>query len=249
MKKDIIFVIGAAGRIGKEIINYFTKVKKYNIIALDILPIDHWEKLNLNTLDYFKIDITEGENLSKIINKVHDKYGTIKAVVNTSYPKNKNYGMPLEEVSIDHFNEHISLHLGGYYNVMRQFIKYFELQHSGNIVNISSIQGVMSPKFKHYKDSSMNSPIEYTAAKAGIISITKYLAKYLKGKNIRVNSISPGGILDNQPEVFRNAYQDSCTSKGLLDAEDLIGTVEFLLSSRSKFINGQNIIIDDGWSL
>ena len=107
----------------------------------------------------------------------------------------------------------------------------------------------MSPKFKHYKNTSINSPIEYTAAKAGIISITKYLAKYLKDKNIRVNSISPGGILDNQPEKFRNAYQESCVSKGLLDAEDLIGTIEFLLSSRSKYINGQNIIIDDGWSL
>ena len=93
------------------------------------------------------------------------------------------------------------------------------------------------------------SPIEYSASKAGIINMTKYLAKYFKKKNIRVNCISPGGILDNQPEAFLKKYKKDCLSKGMLDPKDLCGTLNFLLSEDSRYINGQNIIIDDGWSL
>jgi NAD(P)-dependent dehydrogenase (short-subunit alcohol dehydrogenase family) len=95
----------------------------------------------------------------------------------------------------------------------------------------------------------MNSSIEYSAIKSGIISITKYLAKYYKGNNLRINCISPGGIKDNQPKLFIKRYKSSCLSKGLLDAPDLFGLVNFLLTEESKYINGQNIIIDDGWSL
>ena len=95
----------------------------------------------------------------------------------------------------------------------------------------------------------MNSPIEYSASKAGIISITKYLAKAFGKKNIRANCISPGGIKVNQPKSFQRKYRKSCLTKGLLNPKDICGTVEFLLSDQSRYINGQNFIIDDGWSL
>jgi NAD(P)-dependent dehydrogenase (short-subunit alcohol dehydrogenase family) len=95
----------------------------------------------------------------------------------------------------------------------------------------------------------MVSPIEYSAIKTGIIAVTRYLAKYCKGENIRVNCISPGGIQNDQPINFLKKYQKSCNSKGMLDPDDLVGTLIFLLSHQSKFINGQNIIVDDGWSI
>ena len=84
---------------------------------------------------------------------------------------------------------------------------------------------------------------------ATIIAITKYLAKSFKGKNIRVNCISPGGVYNEQDDRFVERYKVSCLNKGLLDPEDLLGIVEFLLSDSSMAINGQNIIVDDGWSL
>jgi NAD(P)-dependent dehydrogenase (short-subunit alcohol dehydrogenase family) len=108
---------------------------------------------------------------------------------------------------------------------------------------------VSAPKFEHYKGLKMNSPIAYTAIKSGIIAITKYLAKYYGKNNIQVNCISPGGIKDSQPKVFVRRYKTSCLSKGLLEINDLQPIVFFLTSDNSKYINGQNIIIDDGWSL
>ena len=95
----------------------------------------------------------------------------------------------------------------------------------------------------------MHSPIEYSAIKSGIIAITRWLAKRYRQQNIRVNCVSLGGILDQQPESFLQHYQASCNSKGMLDAQDVAGAILFLLSEESAFITGQNIVVDDGWSL
>ena len=75
------------------------------------------------------------------------------------------------------------------------------------------------------------------------------MAKYLKDTNIRVNCISPGGIFDDQPETFLSSYRNKCLNKGMLNPSDLVGTLIFLLSDSSKYINGQNIIVDDGFTL
>ena len=125
----------------------------------------------------------------------------------------------------------------------------FRFSGYGNLLHVSSIQGLVAPKFEHYEGTKMVSPIEYSAIKSGIIAITRYLAKYCKDEKIRVNCISPGGILDNQPDIFLEKYNASCSSKGMMDAKDLNGTILFLLSNLSEYINGQNIIIDDGWIL
>ena len=69
-----------------------------------------------------------------------------------------------------------------------------------------------APKFSHYVGTSMTSPIEYAAIKSGVISITRWLAKYYSNQNIRVNCVSPGGILADQPKSFCDKYRDSCTN-------------------------------------
>ena len=141
------------------------------------------------------------------------------------------------------------MQLGSSILLSQKILKIFKKQNFGNLILLSSIQGIAAPKFEHYKGTKMNSPIEYGAIKSGIISITKYLAKSVRKTKIRVNCISPGGILDNQPASFLNAYKKSCNSKGMLEPRDISNTILFLCSKNSKYINGQNIIIDDGWSL
>ena len=79
--------------------------------------------------------------------------------------------------------------------------------------------------------------------------MTKYMAKYFKGKNIRFNCISPGGVFDNQDIKFVEKYNSFCLNKGMISPQDLNGILIFLLSDESMFINGQNIIVDDGFTL
>lgn len=147
------------------------------------------------------------------------------------------------------FVENLSSNLGGYFLASQRYAKYFQKQGYGNIVNIASIYGVVAPKFDIYDETEMTSPVEYAVIKAGLIHLTKYMAKYLKGKNIRINTISPGGILNNQPKQFLKKYNNQCSTKGMLDAKDLNGTLIFLLSDASSYLNGQNIVVDDGFCL
>jgi NAD(P)-dependent dehydrogenase (short-subunit alcohol dehydrogenase family) len=95
----------------------------------------------------------------------------------------------------------------------------------------------------------MTMPVEYAVIKSGVLQLTKYLARYLSGDNIRVNAISPGGIADGQAQPFMEAYRSYCLGKGMLDAGDVSGALLFLLSDLSQFVNGQNLVVDDGFSL
>jgi short-chain dehydrogenase/reductase SDR len=150
---------------------------------------------------------------------------------------------------MDDFNDFLNLHLGGYFNISQNFIRYFLRQGHGNIINISSIQGIGAPAFETYEGTNMHSPVEYTVVKHGLLGMTKYMAKMFKKDNIRVNAISPGGILDGQPEPFLSQYKKRCGTKGMLDANDICGALVYLLSDSSKYVNGQNIVVDDGFSL
>ena len=103
---------------------------------------------------------------------------------------------------------------------------------------------------KAYCDNTpMTISVEYIAIKSGFINLTKYMAKYFKSMNIKVNALSPGGILNSQPEAFLKKYKEKCLNKGMLDKSDLKVTLVYLLSDMSKYVNGQNIIVDDGFSL
>ena len=195
------------------------------------------------------LDITNKESINMLIAKLQEKYGRIDAVVNNAYPRNRNYGRKLEEVSYKDFCENVGLHVGGYFLVAQQFGLFFRRQSGGNIVNMASIYGTMVPRFEVYSDTPMTMPVEYAAIKSAIIQLTRYFAQYFKKDGMRVNCLSPGGIFDSQPNAFLQKYNAYCSSKGMLDSHDISGCLLFLLSDASKYVTGQNLIVDDGFSL
>ena len=195
------------------------------------------------------LDITNKDSIKALITDLMQRYGHIDALVNNAYPRNKNYGKKLEDVTYADFCDNVNMHLGGYFLVAQQFCLAFKDQGYGNVVNISSIYGSMAPRFEIYEETPMTMPVEYAAIKSAIEHLTRYFAQYLKGTGIRLNTLSPGGILAGQPTNFLAAYKKHCASKGLLDANDLVGGLIFLLSDESIFMNGQNLIVDDAFSL
>ncbi len=206
-------------------------------------------ELNSSCIDFIQLDITSKDSIVAMIGSVHSRYGRIDALVNNAYPRNKVYGRRFFEVEYADFCENLNLNLGGYFLTSQQLAGYFKMQGHGNIINISSIYGVMAPKFEVYENTPMTMPVEYAAIKSALIHLTKYMAKYFKGMNIRVNTLSPGGILDNQPKAFIEAYRKQSLNKGMLDKSDIRGTLVYLLSDFSEYVNGQNIVVDDGFSL
>ena len=247
LKNKVVVVTGGSGLIGQSLSKAIVEQGGVAIIADINDPIQIGSELRDSL--FVKIDVTYKESIEKCINYVHKKYGKIDALVNNAYPRNKNYGKDFFEVDYSDFVENLGMNLGGCVIPSQLFSLYFKDQGYGNIINMSSIYGVVAPKFEIYSGTNMTVPIEYAAIKSGLIHLTKFMAKYFKGMNIKVNSISPGGILDGQSEKFIKKYNEKCLNKGMLDRDDLNGTLVFLLSDMSDYMSGQNIIIDDGFCL
>jgi NAD(P)-dependent dehydrogenase (short-subunit alcohol dehydrogenase family) len=255
LKDKVVVITGGAGLIGRAFVRCIAEHGAVAVVA-DVnrqTGCNFLEELNTDDpqarIEFVEVDITSKKSLSDMISCLHDKYGRIDALVNNAYPRNKNWGRKFEDVTYEDFCQNVSMHLGGYLLASQQVAGYFKRQGHGSIINMASIYGVVAPRFGVYEHTNMTVPVEYAAIKSAVVHLTKYLAQYFKGDNIRVNCISPGGILDRQPDEFLSRYNSFAASKGMLDANDLRGTLLFLLSDMSEFINGQNIVVDDGWSL
>ena len=246
-----IIITGGAGRIGSTLATALVELG-HNVLLGDINRSKLFKikkRLNSANVEIFSGDLTFKSNIEKFIKFGIKKFNKIDAAVHCSYPRSKKSYTTLEALKEKHLKIDLYNQLGGTIIFCQRIIKYFLKSKKGNLILISSIQGIQAPKFDHYKNLNMSSPIEYSAIKSGIISITKYLSKYYKNRNIRINCVSPGGIKNNQPKLFIKRYRQSCNSKGLLDGEDVSKLILFLLSDKSKYVSGQNLIIDDGWSL
>ncbi len=251
LSDQVVLITGAAGRIGAATARGVV-ARGGRAVLVDI---------NASALAKLETELTTGHALALVadagkpdetdgcIAETVSRFGRMDAAVHSAYPRSAGWGTRFEEINPDFLAEDLSRHLGGAILFSQRVLEHFKRQGHGNLIHVSSIQGVAAPKFEHYAGTKMVSPIEYSAIKAGLIAVTRYLAKYYKGNNIRVNCISPGGIRDNQPESFLEQYRAVCNDKGMLDADDLVGAMMFLLSDQSRYITGQNIIIDDGWSL
>ncbi len=194
------------------------------------------------------VDITLRESLDALIDRVNAKLGKIDAVVNNAYPRNKEYGRKLEQVEYADFCDNVSSHLGGYFLSTQRFAEFFKRQGFGHVVNVSSIYGNIAPRFEIYEGTTMTMPVEYAAIKSAIQHLSLYFMRYYKGTKLRFNVLSPGGIFDHQPESFLEQYKRYAQHKGMLQPTDIAGTLVYLISDLSLYVNGQNIVVDDGWS-
>ncbi len=254
LKRQNILITGAAGRIGSATAK-LTWQAGCNLLLTDIAqePLEalaeELAKRENSSVHIICADITTQNGINDLIKEAYNLLGRIDGAVHSAYPVSKGWGSTFEELTAENLHQDLAMQLGGAILFSREILRCFQSQGGGSLVHISSIQGVQAPKFDHYCGTNMNSPIEYAAIKAGIISITRWLAKYYTSQDIRVNCVSPGGILDAQPTSFLEKYRQSCTNIGMLSAEHVASTIIYLLSSASVAINGQNIIVDDGWTL
>ena len=253
LKNKIIVVAGGPGLLGSHFCSAIAEQGGTVIIAdLDMaaaIAVAERIRANGGNAEAEVLNITDSVSVNNLIASLNERHGRIDAVVNNTYPRNKNYGRRLEDVTYADFCENVSMHLGGYFLVAQKFALYFREHNGGNIVNIASIYGTLAPRFEIYADTSMTMPVEYAAIKSAVIQVTRYFAQYFKTDGVRCNSISPGGILDNQPDDFLEKYKSHSGIKGMLDPQDITGVLVFLLSDASEYMTGQNLIIDDGFSI
>jgi len=253
LKEKVVVITGGGGLLGRRFCS--AAANRGAVVVVADIDIEAAMRLAVSIRDSggkaepVHLDISSPDSVDGVVAKLHRSYGRIDAVVNNAYPRNARYGRKLEEVEYADFAENVTANLAGYFLVSQQFAKYFVERGSGNIVNIASIYGVIAPRFDVYRDTKMTMPVEYAAIKAGVVHLTRYFAQYFKQSGIRCNALSPGGILDRQPMPFLQAYKTYSGTKGMLTPDDIEGALMFLLSDESRYVTGQNLIVDDGFSL
>ena len=254
LSSKCILITGAAGRLGSAVaIHSFkagaklilTDIAKPQLLHLH----DYLSRIDSDRVYSFPEDLTLDQGIESLFGKISTLPVVMDGAVHCSYPRSEGWGTPFEDLTSTNLFSDLNSQLGGAILISQRILKVFQENQGGSLVHLSSIQGVQPPKFDHYIGTSMTSPVEYAAIKSGIISITRWFAKYFSNQNIRVNCVSPGGIISGQPESFRKRYRDSCTNIGMLSPSHVSSTVVFLLSCHSLAINGQNLVVDDGWTL
>lgn len=241
LKNKIIIVTGGNGLLGSEIIN---KIELAGGKSINI-DINHETTLDLSRI---KCDITNYNEVMVAIDLVLSKYNKIDGLVNNAYPRTSDWGLKFEDIVISSWQQNVDYQLNSYFFITQQVSKYMTNQKYGSIVNIASIYGQVGPDFTIYEGTGMTMPAAYSAIKGGIINFTRYLASYFGNLNIRANSISPGGIYDNQNSVFVENYCKKVPMRRLGMPDDISPAVVFFLSDDSKYITRQNLNIDGGWT-
>lgn len=248
-----ILVAGAGGLLGSTLVRDLVS-EGATVVAADIdidLMLLRLSKLGV-PLDADKLQPVQCNVTLKqeVVALFAGQSEEISGAVNATYPRNKAYGAHFFEVTPESFNENMNLHLGSAFVFSQQAAEYFRrTQCIFSLVNISSIYGVIAPKFQIYDGTPMTMPVEYAAIKSAIIHLSKYVTSYVNDSRFRVNCVSPGGIYDSQPERFLAAYKAQTSGAGMLRVDDITGSIIYLLSDQARYVTGQNIIVDDGFSL
>lgn len=243
MDNQIIIVTGGSGLLGKSIVQLLIK-KNRIVVNFDVVD------FNYSHSNYFYIntDITNPISIDKSIMEVTSKIGPIYGLVNNAYPRTKDWGTKFNEITFGSWSKNVDMQLNSLFYITQKCCEMMSENREGSVVNIASIYGVVGNDMTVYEGTELNPPAAYSAVKGGIINFTKYLASYYGPKSIRVNCVSPGGIFDNQNEIFVKKYCQKVPLKRMGKPEDISPSVSFLLSDDSKYITGHNLLVDGGWT-
>jgi NAD(P)-dependent dehydrogenase (short-subunit alcohol dehydrogenase family) len=241
LKDKVVVVTGGSGLIGKALIEDIYR-KDGTAINGDIGVRTDLDKGLLH------LDITDDQSVRSGIEAIIKKYRRIDGWINNAYPRTKDWGARFEDIDPDSWRKNVDMQMNSYFVCCQEVLKIMKKQNRGSIVNIASIYGVVGNDFTLYEEYNGTSPAAYSAIKGGLISFTRYLASYYGPSGIRINCVSPGGIFDNQQPSFVARYEAKVPLRRMGNPDDIAPAVSFLISDEAKYITGQNLIVDGGWT-
>jgi len=197
-----------------------------------------------------KLDVTKKKSIQSLVSKTMKKFGRIDVLINNATNqgnkslRQKNFvDFPLSE-----WNNEVSVNLTGVFLCCQEVGKIMFSQKCGSIINISSIYGNVAPRPSIYGKTGLNPTAAYSATKGGIISLTKFLASYWNNSGIRVNSLSLGGVENNQSHEFIKNYSYHTMIGRMAKKDEFVDILLLLASNGSSYMTGSNIIVDGGWT-
>jgi NAD(P)-dependent dehydrogenase (short-subunit alcohol dehydrogenase family) len=250
-------VTGANGKLGRIISETLAELGA-DLFLVD-LPSAEIEKLSNElkktyeiTVEYYYCDLGDEIQRNKMTNYIIDNDIKMNIIINNaaflSGSELRGFETNFENQSIEAWRKVIEVNLIAVFDLCQKLSPILNNVDGANIINISSIYGVLAPNWDLYDGLDMHNPAAYSASKGGLIQLSKWLSTKL-APLIRVNCISPGGILRDQSDLFIKRYEKKTPLKRMATEEDFKGVIAFLSSDLSKYITGQNILVDGGWSV
>jgi len=261
LQDKLIIVAGGAGQIGFAFVEILADAGAHVIVA-DIdeeMALEKMDRIELDTSDgkieFIKLDVSSKKGVTSfykvlqknttdpiygLVNSFHFK-GNIRKLDTTS-----DFFAGFEEYPEEAWDLVHDVNLKGSFLMSQKAVPL--MTDGGAIVNISSTYGNVSPNKSIYGNSGINSPVAYASSKAGLINLSRYMATHLADKNIRVNTLSPGGVFNNQAEGFLKNYTSLTPLKRMATPKDYQGAILFLLSGASSYMTGANLVVDGGWT-
>ncbi len=264
LKNKVIIITGATGLLGIKHVEAIAEnggipiildIKEKQILSLT----KHIQKkYNVKAMG-LKVDITKEKDVINGCKKIIKKFGKIYGLVNNAAnnpkienQKDKSYSR-LEKFPLNQWEKDIAVGLTGAWLCSKHFGSMIAKNiDGGSIVNISSDLGLIGPDQRIYlKKGNTNNkspvkPVTYSVVKSGIIGLTRYLATYWADKNVRCNAICPGGVENNQPKEFLKLVKDKIPMGRLAKSNEYQGTLLWMLSDASSYLNGAIVPVDGG---
>ena len=250
-----VLITGATGSLGSVMADTLAELGA-NLLLVD-RPNSNFEKLESELSEKWKVtiksiscDLEVEKDRIELIEKVKSDENLIHCLINNAAfvgtSNLQGWIAPFEEQTIETWHRAIEVNLTAAFHLSQALTPSLQNAEGGNIINVTSIYGEYGPDWNLYKDTTMGNPAAYSASKGGLAQLTRWLATTI-APNVRVNAISPGGIIRNQPSQFVKRYEDRTPLGRMATEEDFRGAVAYLASDMSKYVTGQILHIDGGW--
>jgi NAD(P)-dependent dehydrogenase (short-subunit alcohol dehydrogenase family) len=203
------------------------------------------------------IDVTDQEAVRRGVDETLRRFGRVDVLVNNAAidPKVDGSARPdqaaFEDFPLAVWNHALAVNVTGMFLCTQAVVRPMLSQGSGVIVNVSSIYGMVGPDQRLYEEAGAQpvfKPVTYSVSKSAVYGLTKYLAAYWAGRNIRVNALTLGGVEHRQPAAFRARYAARTPMGRMARPNECCGPLLFLASDDSSYMTGANLVVDGGWT-
>ena len=261
LKNKVSLITGGSGLLGQEHCEALLEQGAI-VYSGDIKPLQTKRFQKYIKYKQIKLDVTSENSVKDVLKKILHLEKRVDILINNAAidAKVNTNGLldfsRLENFSLEQWNKEINVGLTGAFLCSKFFGSYFAKNHGGVILNIASDLSVISPDQRLYKKSDVTDknnqavkPVTYSVIKSALIGLTKYLSTYWLDGKVRVNALSPGGVFIDQPPEFVDKLEKLIPMGRMAEKSEYKAAVQFLCSDDSKYMTGQNMIMDGGRSV
>ena len=261
----VVLLTGGAGLLGQRYVRIFLLAGARVVVTdLDETRADQVAHESIAELGGDAVgigmDVTNKTDIQRVTKEVLGRWGQINILINNAAIDPKfdadtadQHARTFEEYPLAMWLQSLDVNLTGTFLCCQVIGALMVRQGGGVIVNVGSTYGLVAPNQSIYQRTgeirqTRFKPPDYPVTKSGVSQLTRYLAAYWRGKNIRVNTLTPGGVYNQQDEEFVQRYSDLTLLGRMADKDEMCGALLFLASDASSYMTGANLIVDGGWT-